>query len=498
MDKTIQVSLGGRNFIITEDGYQLLHSYISNLKEFFKATSPDNFQEIVDDFEFRIAEIFCELLNNNTNMVVNRAHVSKVIEQLGNVNDFAEEQDSTNAEMSGEDADSKKDVADSQSVKRSKRLYRDTNNALLGGVLAGLAAYMGIDKTWLRLAIVLLIFIPYVNFPFLLVYIIMWLIVPPAKTVIEQMRMRGEDLSADTIAKNVIVDSTSSSVPEGARTVFKVLFFLLMLPIAFLALLLIVCAVASLCVWFSLASNFGPEELSILRDIDEEFILAAPMMLFLTLLVITLVLFLVRLIFKGNVMKYVYVGIALSVILGIFMYFGLKFIKKGDGVIVINKHGNITLNHVPDNVVHVESQIQFTQVAEMNPVMFEVSSANGYSQLGITYSLESKMAEIDSLIGGKVDFVQMSTLREKTYGSKPERYFLAWQVTDGWFGYTGAVHWKSSDAIACIKPFTDGTFGFVGCKPGALVGSTPSVTLRYANINTGKCVDIDVYIQIVE
>ena len=63
-----------------------------NIKEYFKATSPENFQEIVDDFEFRIAELFSELVNSSEDKVVTRYHVAQVIQQLGNVDDFADDE----------------------------------------------------------------------------------------------------------------------------------------------------------------------------------------------------------------------------------------------------------------------------------------------------------------------------------------------------------------------------------------------------------------------
>ena len=91
MNKTININIGERSFSITEEAYNLLHTYITNIKEYFKATSPENFQEIVDDFEFRIAELFSELVNSSEDKVVTRFHVAQVMEQLGNVDDFADD-----------------------------------------------------------------------------------------------------------------------------------------------------------------------------------------------------------------------------------------------------------------------------------------------------------------------------------------------------------------------------------------------------------------------
>lgn len=488
MDKTINVSLGGRNFVISEDGYNILHSYISNIKEYFKSISPENYQEIVDDFEMRIGELFSEMTGGAMGKVITRDNVASVIEQLGNVNDFSE--DAGEHGNADKNADKSSDD-DYLKQKPSKRLYRDTNNALLGGVLAGLAAYMGIDKSWFRLAIIILIFIPYVNFPFLFVYIVMWLIVPPARTVIEQMRMRGENLSADSIARNVMVDGSNETASNVARTIFKVFFFILMIPIAITIIFFVLIAISILVM--------GMTPMMIFFDairLPEEVFWGFPLVLLGILFLSIVVLLLVRLIYKGNVMRIVYVLLALFLIFGGSMLCMKSKMESDKGPFIVQGRVMST-PPAQDDLYRLISMPEQAVLVATDTVKFTVKSSEGYEQVRDNFSVKDKLDRYSSLMEGKATHVFMSTLYNNGSGQNFSE-FQAWEVTDGWFGYLGATEWKSKEAIVCVKPSADGTFYHISCKPESEVGLTPSVTLRYVNSKTMKCVDIELYVEIIE
>ncbi len=483
MDKTISINIGGCNFVISEDGYNILHTYLSNLKEYFKSISSENYQEIVDDFEIRIGELFSEMTGESVDKIITRSQVASVIEQLGNVDDLSD-----NREENG-NADNKREdnSTDCDCVKQkpSRRLYRDTNNALLGGVLAGLAAYMGIDKSWLRLAIVVLIFIPYVNFPFLFVYIVMWLIVPPARTVIEQMRMRGENLSADSIARNVMSDGSNETVSNVARTIFKALFFILMIPI-------VICVISFICISIGMiVMGLTPMMLFFdMMDIPEEVFWGFPLVLLSIIFILIVIFLLIRVIYKRSMMGVVYVLLGLFIILGGCMLYLKSKMSRGEAPMIV--HG-VVKSH-PNAIDKTADMI----VLGRDTVAFTLSASEGYEQ-SRTYSIKDKMPKIESLIGGNVTDIYMQYAVEvdpRENVIENALIYEPWQITDGWFGYLGAVSWRSSDAIACIKPNLNGTFEFVGCKPDSQP-ENPMITLRYANKFTHKCVEIDFFVDII-
>jgi phage shock protein PspC (stress-responsive transcriptional regulator) len=492
MNKTININIGERSFSITEEAYNLLHTYITNIKEYFKATSPENFQEIVDDFEFRIAELFSELVNSSEDKVVTRFHVAQVMEQLGNVNDFADDEENN---VHSDTTKTEKEIK--VNYIPVKRLYRDVQHSLVGGVLAGLSAYMGIDKTWVRLIFVLVHFVPYLNyFPFILIYLIMWIIVPPARTVVQQMQMRGEDLSANDIARNIMnEDMQYNSGSKIVSRVLKVLFFILMCPIVFIFLLFLMATLGVLFLGAASATLFSPNTYSLLESFDEEVIFVFPIILITILLAITIVLVLIRLIFKSNVLRFAYISGALFLIIGGLFLFALHRMNSGKAIYMFNSQRKLVVNTGHSNIDTKNYDATYNVVA-MDTVKFFVTSTQGYDQLYNHYSIKQNIDSVDSLLGGRPTTVLMSKLNTEG-GGEFKQIFQAWERTDGWFGYLGAVDWKSSDAKICMKPNPDGTFEFIGCKPYTKVGIAPCVTLRYVNELTLKCFDVDVYVEVI-
>jgi phage shock protein PspC (stress-responsive transcriptional regulator) len=85
-------------------------------------------------------------------------------------------------------------------TKITKKLYRDEENAAIGGVLAGLGHYFGIDKAWLRVVLLIMVFAWGTGF---VAYIILWIAMPAAKTTSEKLEMRGEAVTISNIEKKV-------------------------------------------------------------------------------------------------------------------------------------------------------------------------------------------------------------------------------------------------------------------------------------------------------
>ncbi len=186
MNKTISVNLGGRNFFIEEQAYNKLNAYLNAIKLRF-AQYPGS-EEIVSDMEGRIGEKFSEKYQNTPQAVISEADVDSLIVELGSVEDIAGEE--------GDKDGSKK----SQSTFSGKRLMRNGDDKIIAGVCSGLAAYFDIDPFIFRIIFGVLIFAWGTIIP---IYLLLWLIMPEAKTVTEKMQMRGEPVNLNSIGETI-------------------------------------------------------------------------------------------------------------------------------------------------------------------------------------------------------------------------------------------------------------------------------------------------------
>lgn len=200
MKKTLTVNLGGTVFNIDEDAYRLLDNYLCNLKHHFKKM--EGADEIVDDIERRISELFVEKMTSGL-QVITVPDVEEVIARVGNPEEMEGEDESSeeagNARTSA--TDEGKGSAAQHERKVFRRFYRNPDDKMIGGVASGLAAYFGWDVTVLRLVLlVLMVF----GFKLMLpTYIVCWIVVPEAKTAAEKLSMRGEAITVENIGKTV-------------------------------------------------------------------------------------------------------------------------------------------------------------------------------------------------------------------------------------------------------------------------------------------------------
>lgn len=187
MKKTIKINLSGLAFTLDEDAYQELKDYLDSVSSRFRDLKEGN--EIISDIEARIAEIFQSKVGDKKE-VITLEDVKDVISIMGKPEDFydtAEEPDT---------ASKSKDYT----RKENRKLYRDPENAILGGVAAGLAAYFGIETWIIRLLLVILTF-PLQVIP--IIYIILWIVLPKALTSAQRLEMRGEKVTVSSIEKSV-------------------------------------------------------------------------------------------------------------------------------------------------------------------------------------------------------------------------------------------------------------------------------------------------------
>ncbi|MDR3694120.1 PspC domain-containing protein [Mucilaginibacter sp.] len=193
MNKTIIININGIVFHIEEDAYEILKNYMTDVKRHF-SNSADSL-EITTDIENRIAEMFSEILAKDNKQVIVDQDVHSVIEQMGTVADFE------NAEE-----DAKHESNPFGYTMETRRLFRDPDDHLVAGVCSGIANYFDIDAVWIRLAFA--IFIVFAGTG-LILYIILWLVVPKAMTRADRMAMKGEKQNLQGFKKNFEDELTS-------------------------------------------------------------------------------------------------------------------------------------------------------------------------------------------------------------------------------------------------------------------------------------------------
>lgn len=192
MKKTFNINLGGIVFHIDEDAYDLLDKYLSNLRIHF--SKEEGAEEIVHDMELRISELFSERLNEK-NQVITLKDVEEIIAQMGKPEEFSEDTTQDTSEYIKEE-------------KGPKRLFRDPDNKVIGGVCSGIAAYLGWDVTAVRIIFIALALPFILNGSLILngvviAYIIAWIIIPEANTATEKLSMKGMKVNVENIGKTV-------------------------------------------------------------------------------------------------------------------------------------------------------------------------------------------------------------------------------------------------------------------------------------------------------
>jgi len=201
MKKTLTVNLANTVYHIDEDAYHILQTYFEKLRKHFSLEKDAD--EIMSDIEARVSELFNERLRYGM-QVISEKEVNEIIVIMGNPNDFETPSDeSASTKKTGEE-EAKQEVPENEEPQRvQKRIYRDTENAYLGGVCNGLSRYLDIDVVFVRLFFFLFIFLWGTT---ILIYILMWIITPEAKTAAQKLEMRGQAPTIENI-KNFVKEN---------------------------------------------------------------------------------------------------------------------------------------------------------------------------------------------------------------------------------------------------------------------------------------------------
>ncbi|MEM6726423.1 MAG: PspC domain-containing protein [Bacteroidota bacterium] len=208
MNKIVSINLGGYPFTIDEDAYELLTKYLDSIRAHFKDS--EGCEEIVADIEARLAELCQENLDGNP--ILTLKDVQKAIQTMGRPEEFGAEAEETS--HSDKAAGSGSGKGKNFKIKTGKKLFRNMDDKVIGGVCSGLSAYFGIqDPTILRVIVAIAFFAGGIGF---LPYIILWVVVPEAKTAADKLAMRGEPINVNSIAKTIQeeVEKIARSITE--------------------------------------------------------------------------------------------------------------------------------------------------------------------------------------------------------------------------------------------------------------------------------------------
>jgi phage shock protein PspC (stress-responsive transcriptional regulator) len=174
MKKVININFQGRVIPIEESAFELLKNYIDSLKRYF--SNEEGKDEIINDIESRIAELFSEILKKGSSCIV-EDDVNTIINTMGRPEDFEAEEGNNDYHSSyKEEAEPKNYTSTGGEQMHRGRFYRDADDQIIGGVCSGLANYLGVDPVLIRIfAVVFFTF-------FFWIYLLLWLIVPSKST----------------------------------------------------------------------------------------------------------------------------------------------------------------------------------------------------------------------------------------------------------------------------------------------------------------------------
>ena len=222
MKEITRIHLAKTPFSAEIDAKKSLEKYLNSIQKNMHA-EPEAMQEI----EARMGELLAER-GVSKDGVISHDDVLAVQKQMGEPRDFSD--DASEAIDDIED----KDIDD----KPAKQLMRDPDNAIIGGVCAGVAAYFNINPLWVRL---IAIISPFMTFgTAVLIYVVMWLSMPPARTASDKLRMRGEPVTLASLKKAAVDEASAMTDGGGATVVAKIfrysagaLIFLMTLAVLF-------------------------------------------------------------------------------------------------------------------------------------------------------------------------------------------------------------------------------------------------------------------------
>ncbi len=198
MKKNINVNIFGNLYPIDEDAYELLLKYNENMRRYY--ANHEGGDEIADDVEHRVAELLSELKANGV-QAITIEHVSDIIRRIGDPQDFED-----NAETPRDSATEETPKEENQATtdgRATRKLFRDPEDKIVGGVVSGICHYLGIEDALIpRLLVVVLLFISFSTLA--IIYLVAMVLIPEARTPEDRLRMYGKPVSAKAISEELM------------------------------------------------------------------------------------------------------------------------------------------------------------------------------------------------------------------------------------------------------------------------------------------------------
>lgn len=251
MKKNITINLFGSLYAIDEDAHELLENYLDNMKRYFSRREGGD--EIANDIEYRVAEIFSEIKADDVK-AISIEHIQNIIHRIGNPeemdadtrsNETATNKDdySTDPNENHTDATAgnvSEERTDRQSNTQQRKLYRDPDDKMLGGVVSGISKYFyATDPLPWRIITVLLAFLSFWIAG--IVYLLLWALIPEAETDEDRLRMRGIEVNPQTLNENLLKRNTprqdnNPAYTKKARSILATLLHILIFLLKVVAL----------------------------------------------------------------------------------------------------------------------------------------------------------------------------------------------------------------------------------------------------------------------
>lgn len=269
MKPTLKASIGGYAFTLEEDAYQQLDSYLDLLKKHF-ATNPEC-NEIIADIEARMSELL-QIHLNKEQTVVTISEAQQIIKIMGHPRDFGDNEENSWGEQDTMNT-TFHDNKDNTTADIKKGLYRDPGHSVLGGVFGGLSHYFRIDPVVLRVIYIALFIItisiePRFGFFPVILYVIMWIIMPKASTFYQRLSMTGTNPSIEDI-ENRDINNASRYKGSGFRTFLRIVGGIICGIIAFVTLIFILAIVGG-AIWIHLNSDMlSPSDYLAIFGLDD-------------------------------------------------------------------------------------------------------------------------------------------------------------------------------------------------------------------------------------
>ncbi len=430
MKKNIHIQLSKYGFFMEEDAYQILQAWFDRIKSNLEG-EPYR-EEIIQDLELRLADLWFDKHKNQSTVTL--ADVQQAIEIIGDPETIKDNTGSNRVQ----------DEKITASVKPKKRLYRDPDDFVLGGVCSGIAAYFNIDPVIVRIIAILLVFLAGTSF---WVYIILWIIIPEAKTTAQKLEMRGEPWNWDNLkeelgkkARHIQNEGNGffkriRKSPQTKNILYSIINICGILIGGISLLVGLVFFISLLGIIISSLRIVSVSEFNILNYILGEHISFLWTKLWLYFLLGSLFLFFtytgIKLIFKIRGSKWAYPSILtlflVSIIgLGIQVLTVMNFIKSPK-----QYSETFTFRPLSDTLI-VKSNHSSYEVEQFKTVKLNLEGISGYY---LSYVMNKDGEDIkmiipvkivrtsDSIIKIKVDYKLYDKINEKI-NSKPEDHFL--------------------------------------------------------------------------